>query len=150
VVRTRCNDEDLYIGTLHVAGLSLGTAVWSIGSLPGPVAAGEYYNDKPNLVMDFRVNMKEICPIEDSTLLRSTRHFLPFKNSLPPVNSFVDIARIVGRDPEDGGLIFLSKAMASDPVLGYVSVPGRIDFLCHQICNCFVLYCKELRSSSQP
>lgn len=122
VVRTRCGDRVLYIGTLHVGGLSIGTAEWSIGPLPGDVAPGEYYNPKDNLVMDFRIDIRDICPVEDPAFPFNIRGFVPFHNSIPPVNSFVDIGRVVGRGAKDGGTILLNKAMATDPTRGFATV----------------------------
>lgn len=118
MVEAQCDNRNIFLGTLNLGGVDVGTAEWKIGPLPGSPASGEYDNGKLNIVMDFRGDMKEICPIENLERLFKVKGFLPFKNPIPPINGFVDIARVVGRDERDGGAIFLCKAMAADPDRG--------------------------------
>lgn len=119
VVKTTCNRETVFLGTLKVAGFSVGTAPWTIGPLPGPVAVGEFLdNTIDSIVMDFRQNIHDICPIEDVQASLNSKGFLPFRNPLLPVNCFVDIARVVGRDVTDNGIILLSRGMNQDPIKG--------------------------------
>lgn len=68
--------------------------------------------------MDFRANVQQICPVEDEAALLNAKGFLPFRYAPVPMNCYVDIARVVGRDIVDGGLILLVKGLNEDPEFG--------------------------------
>lgn len=120
-MRTVCNKETVFLGTIKVAGISVGTAPWFLTPFIGPVAPFEAPIDPTiaNIVMDFRQNIHDICPVEDLAAMLNQKGFLPFKNPPPPVNCFVDIGRVVGRDAVDNGIILLFKGMNHDPDIGY-------------------------------
>lgn len=120
VVRTTCNEKPVHFGLLKVGGITVGTAPWTLAPFTEPTAPGEAPLDPTidNYVMDFRQNVHDLCPIEDLKAMLNSLGFLPFRNPPPPVNCFVDISRVVGRDENDGGLILLSKGMNKDPVQG--------------------------------
>lgn len=68
--------------------------------------------------MDFRQNIRQLCPIEDPAAVLNAKHFLPFKNPVVNLNTFVNIARVVGRDETDNAIILLVKGMRNDPQTG--------------------------------
>lgn len=126
VVKSQCNQRDIYIGTKLIGGFPIGTAEWKIGHPFGRIddmktnSSVEYQDDKESFILDFTKDIQQVCPSEESTPTFLYRNSLPLKNSLPFVNRFVHIGRIVGRDDGDGGIIVLVKTM-----IGKVSSESR-------------------------
>lgn len=124
VVKTQCGGKFLNIGWMSIAGVKPGTAVWSIGdaeaALKTGLAPGEYPlpSNRPAIIMDFTVDLNKLCAAQGNESPLGLIGFSPFANSLWPIKQFVDIAVIVGRDANDGGLITLNKAYITNAQLG--------------------------------
>eukprot|EP01068_Selenidium_serpulae_P007863 Selendium_serpulae@DN4822_c0_g2_i3.p1 len=122
IVKTWCSGAYHNIGILNIAGLDVGTATWTVGELPGHVAPGEYWDGKPSVIADFRVDVNQLCPVEGNESKIGLQGFVPFRNSIPPINGYLDVARVVGRDSRDGGLIYLCKAFSTSEKEGLSTV----------------------------
>lgn len=127
-VRTQCQSEYLTIGWLSIGGVKPGTALWSVGNrkeaLGVDVAPGEYPLSSENaIIMDFTKNFKDLCHPQGNESPLGLIGFSPFMNSVWPLNQFIDLAVIVGKD-SDGGLISLNKAyiIPKDPEDGAATI----------------------------
>eukprot|EP00920_Eleutheroschizon_duboscqi_P025512 GHVT01062748.1.p1 GENE.GHVT01062748.1~~GHVT01062748.1.p1 ORF type:complete len:377 (+),score=82.35 GHVT01062748.1:586-1716(+) len=122
VVETKCSSgKTYYLNVLKVRGLPVATGIFYLGPLPARVSASEFCPEGPGLVMDFAVDLRALCPVEDAGQGASPfadflfRPFLADLNShVFPVNLFIDQARVVGRD-EDGCILMLGRTFMRNP-----------------------------------
>eukprot|EP00922_Rhytidocystis_sp_ex-Travisia-forbesii_P043992 GHVS01065589.1.p1 GENE.GHVS01065589.1~~GHVS01065589.1.p1 ORF type:complete len:366 (+),score=88.52 GHVS01065589.1:230-1327(+) len=111
VVKTQCRGKFYNIGWLSIAGMDVGTSVWTIDQLGWEMADGELpEGDKKSVLMDFTVNFEELCAPEGNESPLGLLGFSPFQSSIFPLSAFKDIGRVVGVDT-DGGVIMLNKAL---------------------------------------
>eukprot|EP00922_Rhytidocystis_sp_ex-Travisia-forbesii_P019029 GHVS01028250.1.p1 GENE.GHVS01028250.1~~GHVS01028250.1.p1 ORF type:complete len:353 (+),score=60.61 GHVS01028250.1:204-1262(+) len=122
VVKTQCGGNFYNIGWLSIAGMDVGTSVWTVDNLGWEMADGEMpEGDKKSILMDFTVNFEELCAAEGNESPLGLMGFSPFKSSIFPLSAFKDIGRVVGVDT-DGGTVMLNKALIQSEGLGAQTV----------------------------
>lgn len=122
VVRTQCGGQFYNIGWLSIAGLDVGTSVWTIEKLGWEMAPGEYpEGEQDSILMDFTVDFLKLCAPEGNESPLGLIGFSPFSNSIYPISTFKDIGRVVGVD-RDGATILLNKALTTAPGQGAQTV----------------------------